>query len=61
MKKISVVIPCYNEEENVGPITKAVSEVFQSQLPGLNDILHISGTVGKSHRHLHRDDIRLRE
>ena len=24
MKKISVLIPCYNEEENVGPISDAV-------------------------------------
>ena len=34
MKKISVVIPCYNEEENVGPITEAVSGVFREKLPG---------------------------
>ncbi|MGP1348626.1 MAG: glycosyltransferase [Stomatobaculum sp.] len=33
MKKISVVIPCYNEEENVGPITAAVAQVFREQLP----------------------------
>ena len=33
MKKISVVIPCYNEEENVGPITEAVSAVFREKLP----------------------------
>ena len=36
MKKISVVIPCYNEEENVGPITAAVSEVFRKDLPDLD-------------------------
>ena len=36
MKKISVVIPCYNEEENVGPITAAVSEVFRNELPDLD-------------------------
>ena len=36
MKKISVVIPCYNEEENVGPITAAVSEVFRTELPDLD-------------------------
>ena len=36
MKKISVVIPCYNEEENVGPITSAVSEVFRKDLPDLD-------------------------
>lgn len=33
MKKISVVIPCYNEEENVGPITAAVEQLFHEQLP----------------------------
>lgn len=33
MKKISVVIPCYNEEENVGPITAAVADVFREKLP----------------------------
>ena len=33
MKKISVVIPCYNEEENVGPITEAVTAVFRENLP----------------------------
>ena len=36
MTKISVVIPCYNEEENVGPITAAVSEVFRKELPDLD-------------------------
>ena len=36
MKKISVVIPCYNEAENVGPITSAVSEVFRKDLPDLD-------------------------
>ena len=33
MKKISVVIPCYNEQENVEAIAKAVSEQFGSALP----------------------------
>ncbi len=32
MKKISVVIPCYNEEENVGPICNAVVELFEGVL-----------------------------
>lgn len=32
MKKISVLIPCYNEEENVGPISQAVVEVLETQL-----------------------------
>ena len=33
MKKISVVIPCYNEEENVGPISDAVIAEFEKSLP----------------------------
>lgn len=33
MKKISVMIPCYNEEENVVPISKAVMEMFEKDLP----------------------------
>ena len=32
MKKISVVIPTYNEEENVVPMAKAVSSLFEVQL-----------------------------
>lgn len=33
MKKISILIPCYNEEENVVPISKAVTEELQKNLP----------------------------
>lgn len=33
MKKISILIPCYNEEENVIPISEAVIEILQKQLP----------------------------
>lgn len=33
MKKISVMIPCYNEEENVVPISQAVVEMFVRDLP----------------------------
>ena len=33
MKKISVLIPCYNEAENVGPISKAVTEILEKELP----------------------------
>ncbi|WP_026669539.1 glycosyltransferase family 2 protein [Butyrivibrio sp. AE3006] len=33
MKKISVVIPTYNEEENVEPLSKAIIEVFSKSLP----------------------------
>ena len=56
MKKISVVIPCYNEEENVSPITKAVSEVFQNQLPGYDYELIL---IDNDSRDATRDRIRI--
>ena len=32
MKKISILVPCYNEEENVVPMSKALSDVMQTSL-----------------------------
>lgn len=32
MKKISIVIPCYNEEENVVPMSKAITGLFKNEL-----------------------------
>ncbi len=32
-RKISILIPCYNEEENVGPISEAVTDIMTSELP----------------------------
>lgn len=32
-KKISIMIPCYNEVENVIPISEAVVEVMEKELP----------------------------
>lgn len=32
MKKISVVVPTYNEEENVEPMAKALTDVFKKEL-----------------------------
>ena len=32
-KKLSVVIPTYNEEENVEAMTNAVRDIFERQLP----------------------------
>lgn len=34
MKKISVVTPCYNEEENVAEVYRQVKAVFEERLPG---------------------------
>ncbi len=33
MKRISVLIPCYNEEENVKPMADAIEEMFKKDLP----------------------------
>lgn len=33
MKKISIVIPCFNEEENVVPMSEAVVKMFADKLP----------------------------
>ena len=42
MKTISVMIPCYNERENVRPIYEAVKGVITKELPGYNyEILFI--------------------
>ena len=42
MKKISVLIPCYNEEENVREIAQALKEMFARDLPQYDyDILFI--------------------
>ncbi|MBQ9765674.1 MAG: glycosyltransferase family 2 protein [Lachnospiraceae bacterium] len=34
MKKISIVVPCYNEEENVVPMSEAVTALFNNELKG---------------------------
>ena len=34
MKKISILIPCYNEEENVGPISEEIVKTMERDLPG---------------------------
>lgn len=34
MKTISIVVPCYNEEENVEALYQAIAAVFQKDLPG---------------------------
>lgn len=32
-RKVSVMIPCYNEEDNVIPISEAIIEIFEKELP----------------------------
>lgn len=33
MKKISVMVPCFNEEENVAPMSEAIAGIFEKELP----------------------------
>lgn len=33
MKKVSVLIPCYNEKENVVPMSDAIDNIFKSECP----------------------------
>lgn len=41
-KKISILIPCYNEEENVEPMAEALTELFANELPSYDyEILFI--------------------
>ncbi|MDO4284164.1 MAG: glycosyltransferase family 2 protein [Eubacteriales bacterium] len=32
-KTVSILIPCYNEEENVGPMSAAIDRIFREELP----------------------------
>jgi glycosyltransferase involved in cell wall biosynthesis len=42
MKKISIMIPCFNEEENVREIAAAVQEILEAELPSYDyEILFI--------------------
>ena len=42
MKKISIMVPCYNEEENVVPLSEALIDMFKNDLPNYEyDILFI--------------------
>lgn len=36
MKTVSIVVPCYNEQENVKPLSEAIIKVFKEQLTDYN-------------------------
>ena len=56
MKKISIMIPCYNEEENVVPISEAVIDMFKNDLPEYDyDILFIDNDSTDNTRALIRE------
>lgn len=56
MKKISILIPCFNEEENVVPISKAVVEEITTNLPQYDyEILFIDNDSRDNTRPLLRE------
>ena len=51
MKKISILIPCYNEEENVGPISEAVVETLERDLPEYDyELVFLSTMIRRTRR-----------
>ena len=53
MKKISVMVPCYNEEENVIPISEAIVDIITTKLPQYDyELLFIDNCSSDSTRQL---------
>ena len=53
MKKISIVVPCYNEEENVVPMGMALSKVMQDKLSSYDyEIIFIDNCSSDNTRNL---------
>ena len=60
MKKISVLVPCYNEEENVIPMSQALTSVLTQQLPAYDyEIVFIDNHSTDRTRALLEDICRL--
>lgn len=56
MKKLSVLIPCYNEEENVVPISEAVTGIIEKELPQYDyELIFIDNDSRDNTRALIRD------
>lgn len=56
MKKISILIPCYNEEENVGPMSEAIVNLFTTQLQDYDyELLFIDNDSKDKTREILRD------
>ena len=57
MKRISVLVPTYNEEENVGPLATAIEGVFQNELQNKYDyeIVFIDNDSADSTRSILRE------
>ncbi len=51
MKKISIMVPCYNEEENVVPLSEAIVAMFAKDLPQYDyEILFIDNSSSDTTR-----------
>ena len=60
MKKISVLIPCYNEVENVVPMSEAVVNVLTNQLPNYDyELIFIDNCSKDGTRERLRDICRM--
>jgi len=56
MKKISVLIPCYNEQENIIPISNEIISIFEIELSGYDyEIIFIDNLSTDNTRPLLRD------
>lgn len=55
-KKVSVLIPCYNEEENVVPMSNAIKDMFEKNLPQYDyELLFIDNDSSDNTRPLLRE------
>ena len=55
-KKVSVLIPCYNEEENVVPMSNAIKDLFEKELPQYDyELLFIDNASSDNTRPLLRE------
>lgn len=55
-KLISILIPCYNEEENVVPMSEAIRDLFEQQLPQYDyELLFIDNDSSDNTRPLLRE------
>lgn len=56
MKKVSILIPCYNEEDNVGPMSEAIVNLFEKELTQYDyELLFIDNDSHDNTRPLLRD------
>ena len=56
MKKVSVLIPCYNEEENVRPMSEAIVDLFENRLTQYDyELLFIDNDSSDQTRPILRD------